>query len=144
MLPAHDIADMDTLLSRTDVGWPLLALRSTGRADLVAGPPNEHGLPTSIDTHEQAWDAIVIPWPWPGQPHRWTPDTLALPYRPLPGLAINTIVFAMLWGVVLFAPGAARRAMRRALNRCTACGYALGGQPQPGCPECGLGRRVGA
>jgi hypothetical protein len=65
---------------------------------------------------------------------------ILLPLEPRPGLALNTIVYGMLWALLLLAPGAIRRRIRRAKGRCPTCGFSLAGQAQPGCPECGSGR----
>ncbi len=148
--PVPDIADVRTSFTLYDAGWPMPALRSTARYDSFASEFDAGGSPNAMDYRYDVRHALAIPWPNGGQSQQSQPagnappDPLNLPTKPLPGLALNTIAFAMLWGAILYAPGAARRAMRRALGRCTACGYSLRGQPQPGCPECGLGRRVRA
>jgi hypothetical protein len=139
--PVPDIADVRTSLTFNDFGWPLPALRSVTRYDSFASQAGSPGMPPGMGNRYEVRHALAIPWPRGNQSARNAPpDPLNLPTKPLPGLALNTVVFAMLWGLVLFAPGAARRAMRRALNRCTACGYALTGQTKAGCPECGWGR----
>lgn len=69
-----------------------------------------------------------------------------LPIMPIwSGLLINTLIYGVLGGVVVFGPGAVRRARRerrRRQGRCVACGYDLAGLP--GCPECGLAAQAGA
>ncbi|MFI4916569.1 MAG: hypothetical protein ACIAS6_08705 [Phycisphaerales bacterium JB060] len=139
--PVPDIADVRTSLTFNDFGWPLPALRSVTRYDSFASQAGSPGMPPGMGNRYEVRHAIAIPWHRKGNAAiNTTPDPLNLPLKPLPGLAINTIAFAVLWGMILYAPGATRRASRRALNRCTACGYALKGQPGPGCPECGQGR----
>lgn len=66
-------------------------------------------------------------------------DFRALPLRPVwSGLLIDTALYAALWSLVLFAPGPARRALRRRRGLCPRCAYNLRGLP-PGapCSECG-------
>jgi hypothetical protein len=139
--PVPDIADVRTSFTLYDSGWPMPALRCTARYDSFASEAGSPGMPPGMGMRSEVRHALAVPWPRSGNASGNTPpDPLHLPRKPLPGLAINTIAFAALWGVVLHAPGAIRRTMRRALGRCTACGYALAGQQQPGCPECGQGR----
>ena len=140
-MPVPDIADVRTSLTLFDFGCPMPALRFSRRHDTFASQAGSPGSPPGMGSQDRVRHALTIPWRGGGRSaSTTTPDPFHLPYRPLPGLAINTIVFATLLGLVLYAPGAARRATRRARGRCTACGYALKGQPRPGCPECGLGR----
>jgi hypothetical protein len=62
----------------------------------------------------------------------------ALPYHiHWPGLITNTALFAILWFMLLFIPGAARRTLRQRRGRCLACGYDLRGLTADRCPECG-------
>ncbi len=140
--PVPDITDVRTSLTLFAAGWPMPALRSTTRYDSFASEDGSPGMPPGMGLRYEVRDALAIPWPRGSQSAgNAPPDPLNLPRKLLlPGLAINTICFAVLWGMVLYAPGAARRAARRALGRCTACGYALAGQTRPGCPECGQGR----
>jgi hypothetical protein len=62
-----------------------------------------------------------------------------LPLRPIwPGLFANAAVYAVGWSVLLLAPIAVRRGLRRRANRCTACGYDRGATASSSlCPECG-------
>lgn len=140
-MPVPDIADVHTSLTLFDFGWPMPALRFSRRHDSFASQAGSPGSPPGMASRNQVRSALTIPWPRGGRSaSTMPPEPLHLPWMPRPGLAINTLFFALFWGLVLFAPGATRRAMRRALNRCTACGYALTGQTKAGCPECGWGR----
>lgn len=140
-IPVPDIADVRTSLTLFDFGWPAPALRFSRWHDSFASQAGSPGSPPGMASRNRVRHALAIPWPRGGRSARNTAsDPLNLPWKPLPGLAINTTFYALIWGMILYAPGATRRAMRRALNRCTACGYALKGQPGPGCPECGRGR----
>ena len=66
-----------------------------------------------------------------------------IPTMPLPGLAADTILFALAWSAALYAPSAIRRVVRRRRGRCAACGYDLAGLTGGGvCPECGKGAPV--
>ncbi|MFG0285471.1 MAG: hypothetical protein ACF8R7_13725 [Phycisphaerales bacterium JB039] len=129
--PVADIAPRITMVEQLDTGWPLRALRSTVRSDL-------DGISTRPPTTLRG--GVRIPWRWidPGARPR-LPLAIILPLAPRPGLAINALLFALLWMTVLL-PGAIRRRIRRAKGRCPRCGFSLAGQPQPGCPECGHGR----
>ena len=144
-MPVPGIADVRTSLTLFDFGWPMPDLRLSRRHDSFASQAGSPGSPPGMGSQDRVRSALAIPWPGGGRSaSSTTREPLHLPWMPRPGLAINTLVFAMFWGLALYAPGAARRAMRQTRGRCTACGYALKGQPRPGCPECGLGRRVRA
>ena len=67
-------------------------------------------------------------------------SAVVLPLQPIwSGLLINIVVYALAWGVLLFALGWVRRARRRANGRCTGCGYDRAGlAPHAACPECGV------
>jgi hypothetical protein len=64
------------------------------------------------------------------------PSPRALPTVPIwPGFAINTIFYAALLWVLLFAPGRVRRMIRRRRGLCPACAYPVGTSEV--CTECG-------
>lgn len=55
-----------------------------------------------------------------------------------PGVLINSVFFAALWGTILFAPVLASVYHRRRRGLCRKCGYDLRGTPHLAiCPECG-------
>ncbi len=66
----------------------------------------------------------------------------ALPTRIIwPGFVINTVFYAVVLWLLLAAPFALRRRLRRKRGLCPACGYDLRGRGSPSqsnvCPECG-------
>jgi hypothetical protein len=77
-------------------------------------------------------------------------DWRILPLRPIwSGFMIDTFFYASIWFGVFFAPGMAKRAIRRKRGRCPRCGYDLRGGvisdkrlaiSGAGCPECGWNR----
>jgi hypothetical protein len=66
-----------------------------------------------------------------------------IPYLPIwHGVVINTLVFAMMWGIVLFlinfAVRGVVRTMRSWRGRCRTCAYSRAGLgASVACPECG-------
>ena len=56
------------------------------------------------------------------------------------GFAADTLIFAGVWLVLLWIPGAVRRRVRRRRGHCPACGYDLCRDLVGGCPECGWNR----
>ena len=60
----------------------------------------------------------------------------AIPYYVHPlGLLVDTLLFAAMAWMLLFAPGVVRRTHRRRAGKCLRCGYLLKGRSP--CPECG-------
>ncbi len=72
-----------------------------------------------------------------------TLEVRAYAFRALPhfvdvrGLLADSAIFAGAWALLLFAPGAARRALRRRRGLCLGCGYDLRAAAAGRCPECG-------
>jgi hypothetical protein len=103
-------------------GWPLRALA----ADLVFSPGQRLDQPTV------RWGIAL------GPTVQYAPTVL--PLRPVwPGFLVNTLLLALLPGVVVAAPAALRRWQRRRRGRCARCGYDLRGHTNTPtrCPECG-------
>ena len=70
-----------------------------------------------------------------------------LPLRPIwPGFAVNTVFYATLLWLFIFAAYALRRRARRKRGLCVACGYDLRHVEHDACPECGavIGPAAGA
>lgn len=70
----------------------------------------------------------------------------ALPFRPMPGCLVNTLLFAGVIWIVIFGPVRAivrtQRRWRIAQKRCPDCGYDLVDSFERGCPECGWRRKA--
>jgi hypothetical protein len=101
-------------------GWPLAAL-ATEQHSSVAPPVRGGG----------TWRGRIEPPAWlrpiAGR---------ALPILPVwPGLLADTAIFASSGAAVRGGWLVLRARRRRRRGQCTACGYALTGQPR--CPECG-------
>ncbi len=65
----------------------------------------------------------------------------AWPLKPIwPHIIGNVVIYAALFWLVLFEPGALRQTLRVRRGACVKCGYDLRGCDEPGCPECGWGR----
>lgn len=63
----------------------------------------------------------------------------ALPLTPLwPGFAVNSLLYACAWWLLMSGASALRRRHRLQRNRCAGCGYSREGLPGDArCPECG-------
>ena len=123
---------MPTNLLSYAFGWPLPAMRG-----LVV-----ENIQPSLFLGRDLWK-LGSPGGW----HR------GLPLSPVwPGFAVDSMVFAVPWFVLLRVAGAPsrraatavlfRKRMRRRLGLCPVCGYDLRGMIGSGCPECGWGRSV--
>lgn len=127
-------------------GWPMRCVRATRGAG-----PEEFALPGEFVRGGVA--AMAVEWPIshdaiaeadrPGV-DAWPAGGLAamVPVRPmLGGLVVNTIVFALAWGVALsplVGLGVLRRWRRRKKDRCVQCGHSVQGLPDGApCTECG-------
>lgn len=61
-----------------------------------------------------------------------------IPYRPIwSGLAVNTLVYAVIWAAAYFCLPVTRRRHRCSRGCCPNCGYDLQHELAGGCPECG-------
>ena len=106
-------------------GWPLRALEC--RMDLPKSPDEEMRLVGGF------WLGAR---PAPPIFSRGRSRAPALPYRPIRlGFAINTLMYAVVLGLLFLAPGTVRRAYRARRQRCRRCGYPIGASPA--CAECG-------
>jgi len=130
---------------RVRSGWPLLALH--GLRDWPADSWRTSTVPATAG--ERPVEPYQYRWLWrigsiDSNPAMRGRAPLAprflLPLQPLwPGFAINTLLYSALAWLVLFAPFAFRRAVRRRRNRCECCGYPRGVSPV--CSECGAAHR---
>ncbi len=74
---------------------------------------------------------------------RHVPNTFMMQHHVLalrpswPEFAMCTAVYTSAWMVLLFVPGATRRAVRLRRGRCGNCGYDLRAATGEKCPECG-------
>ena len=122
-------------------GWPFKSLRWWSRVDV------------DLDTLEPAssWREEEPPPPTV----RWgiaVPVSAAkldsyegkhiLPLNPIwPGLLADTVIFALMWAMVIALPPTLYhmyiRRRRRRRGQCETCGYSLANLPGPACPECG-------
>jgi hypothetical protein len=67
---------------------------------------------------------------------------LRLPIRPVfPGIIVNSILYAVILGLLSTAPFATRRMLRRRRGQCAKCAYPVGTSPV--CTECGAAVRCG-
>jgi len=122
---SFDIAQLPPLMVRTRAGWPMQALTCTQRQ------ANPDGVTRSSATDRQWMMQVRMSGDLAGR---------TLPFKPLwPGFAINTLLYSALAWLVLFAPFAFRRSVRRRRNRCECCGYPRGVSPV--CSECGAAHR---
>jgi hypothetical protein len=133
--PVTGIGREQSLIEWVWAGWPLRAMRCSSRTDYGSMSPLR-----IAGTSERNMLRVSARFAPAGSHARYSGGMIALPLEPRPGLLLNTILYALLWAILLLAPGALRRRIRRGRGRCPKCGYFLRGQPAPGCPECGLGR----
>ena len=65
-------------------------------------------------------------------------DNRFYPYDPIwPGFAINTLIYAVIVGILWSIPFTMRRIIRRKRGACLKCGYDLRHADHKVCPECG-------
>ena len=109
-------------------GWPMLSFWCvTAQRRTFSGVKAEGGL--------------QLPDRWVKKHDRWLQRITTLPYRPIGlGLAINSLFYATILWLFVFAPFATRRFIRRKRGLCIKCGYDLRGAEHEVCPECGTQR----
>lgn len=110
-------------------GWPLLSF-SAWQTIVEHELPGDEGLQWERSVHTgMAWSTPVK--------SGWDNELPALlPYLPIwRGVIINTGVYAALMWVLIAAPQALRRHLRRRRNQYPSCGYPDAGTGR--CPECG-------
>lgn len=117
-------------------GWPLPALWCAPFVSTSAG----------IEQNDPVVCGIVI-----GEPDAVVNNaasnarTPTLPMIPLwGGFAVDVMVFAFVWFVLITFLSRSRRLIRARRGRCSRCGYVMKDQATEirGCPECGFGRDV--
>ncbi|MBL1216672.1 MAG: hypothetical protein D8M59_04175 [Planctomycetes bacterium] len=130
VLPSStEIASAETIENAR--GWPMRAVRCTGvwggfatrwRISLTGALE----LPDSIPVAS----TLIAP----------VMNAHMLPYAPIwPGMIINTVLYCIVWVVILFVPRAVIRLRRLVHGQCRECGYDLRGSTSEDapCPECG-------
>jgi hypothetical protein len=112
-------------VKRERAGWPFLALE--GLAMSAVGDP----------------DTLRYALPFPDRigrsrvPGPFGIDGL-VPLKPVPGFALDTLMYALALFVLIHGTRWTFRAVRLRRNSCPACGYARTGLPAGApCPECG-------
>lgn len=118
-------------------GWPMPSLSAWCSSEVEPDRPgaSDMKVPYIYVYHTGfAWETSLFPKPPPGDFLRTIPPIF--PFKPLwSGLAINSLLYALLLGCCIFAPGALKRRLRASRGRCTRCAYPMG--PFTTCPECG-------
>lgn len=108
-------------------GWP--------RASLAVVWMREEPITMDAEGMPHRQQGIRGGLPLPAQFER-RPWAARLPIAPMwPGFAVSTLLYGVIFGAVLFGPGAVRRMLRNRRGACIGCGYDLAGLGQ--CPECG-------
>lgn len=126
-IPGLDKIDVDHKLYRVRAGWPFRATGCSATQNILKPAVIDRGLPIP---------ALFRPaqrgWPW------WT--GALFPLKPMPGFALDTLIYAAACFPLFGGIRIARRALRARKGRCPACAYSRTGLP-PGspCPECGTG-----
>lgn len=122
--------------SITQAGFPLPALQCFNPAEVYIAVDR-----MTVQTNRSAGAprikyGIELPRHTTGQ-STWR----ALPLQPMwRGLIINTLVFAALWALLLFAGRGLIIARRAQRGWCIRCAYDLRGSESERCPECGFAR----
>ena len=112
-------------------GWPLPALWMEFRAPLAPGALTVHG---GLRVEGLPFGSDVLG----GRSRYGSTSPKALPLRPRwPGLVLNTLIYAVVLGVLLAPAWQLRQTLRRRRGHCPACGYDLHAAAGEVCPECG-------
>jgi hypothetical protein len=119
-----------SLYSDMKFGWPALSVRSRGAINLSTSAADG-----SYTRSIEGALSVPIVLATKGSP---MVQSVMIPYRPIwTGLAINTILYAALFWVLLSIKRAYRHARRMHKGRCPMCSYELEYSFIDGCPECG-------
>lgn len=124
-VPGFETFRFDRYLYVRRAGWPFTALECSAQRDTTDTPTISHSVPVPDWLHQ-----ADSPWFFrvPAQ----------IPLKPLPGFALDTVVYGLFFWMLYYASTQARRQFRIARNRCIKCNYSRAGlSAAAACPECG-------
>ncbi len=134
--PAQDHWSLPPFSQRYRAGWPMIALSGERWFLPLDSVQDYQSRPMPTKERIQLVSSIAIP-------DRFAHEIFdfgvgfPLPIRPSLGFLMNTVLYAAVLWLLLSAPFAARRLIRKQRGRCVRCGYDLRHAEHEVCPECG-------